>query len=119
MKKPWHIYDKTYMQNYYISYGVSKEDFVKQVKKYADYSENIDDLKGGKALVYTIKKNNVVWIWTEKKDLSCLVHELSHAVWYCFDMHGIKHTDDTDENYAYLLAMLLRDILKGKKKGDT
>lgn len=54
-------------------------------------------------------------IWVNKlpesiEDYSNLVHEIEHAVFYLLDSRGLKHTEDSDEAYAYLTSFLFCEI---------
>ena len=54
-------------------------------------------------------------LWLDKipvsvDDYGSLVHELSHAVFHILDDKGLKHTNESDEAYAYLIGYLYSEI---------
>jgi hypothetical protein len=110
---PIHVYDKTFMVNFYISYGVCEHIYQKAVKGILQCEPQVD-LKDGNMSIYDNKKNGsqIYWIWTKYKDVSCLVHECFHAIHFLLKDKGIKLSHDSDEIYAYMLQMLVKEVLK-------
>lgn len=119
--KPYHIYCETFMVNYYVSYGVPKEAYRKAVKKYLA-CQAPKDLSSGNMTIYHPADYHpadhlpIYWIWVEEKDLSCLVHEVFHAVYAVLDNKGVVLCDESEEVFAYQIEMLLRLILANEAK---
>lgn len=44
-------------------------------------------------------------------DVSNLVHEIEHATFFLFDRTGIKHSEDSDEAFAYYQSYLMREAM--------
>src|SRR3990167_8068537 len=44
-------------------------------------------------------------------DIANLIHEIEHAVYFITERVGIKHTDDSDELFAYYQEYLMREAL--------
>lgn len=56
---------------------------------------------------------NLIWLnkYPETvEDFGDLVHEIEHAVWYILDSRGLKHTEESDEAYAYLSGYIFCEI---------
>ena len=56
---------------------------------------------------------NLIWLckWPESVgEFGDLVHEIEHAVFYILDSRGLKHTEESDEAYAYLSSFLFCEI---------
>ncbi len=63
-------------------------------------------LRGGQVVMRLVPAKTKIGI-----DLSDLVHEISHAVFFVLDHVGVKITDDSDEVFAYYQAYVIREIL--------
>lgn len=113
-----HIYDEMFQANIYVSYGVSKDDFIKQIKKYLGLDYDKDKLRNGKmAVFFNDKGEEIVWIWTESKQVDILAHEASHATNYILSRAGIKLSDDSDEAFAYYIQYIINKVIdKNKNK---
>jgi len=93
-----------------------------------DLKESIADSDG----LYTFLKENIKennlgkFVWCEKSnhwciwlpkapktidEMACLVHEIEHCVFYLFQYLGMKHSDDSEEAYAYAQDYLFREIM--------
>lgn len=107
-----HIYDETFKQNYYILYGAPLKEYIKNVKKYTNFIiEDKENYHTGKCEVYLVKGVRIIFVWTMKRKIPILAHELSHAVYFTLRDRQIKISDDSEEVYAYLLERLLREVL--------
>ena len=56
---------------------------------------------------------NLIWLNKFPEtvgDYGDLVHEIEHAVWYILDSRGLKHTEESDEAYAYFFGFLFCEI---------
>lgn len=51
----------------------------------------------------------------DSKGISTLTHELFHASSFILEGAGIRHTNDTEEAYAYLLEYLVAEALDSLK----
>lgn len=110
---PLHIYDETYMTNYYVSFGVEEELFKKAFKRVIgrDLSEfGFKELNAGKCLLCENEQGTIIWIWTKERTISTLTHEVLHAVIFTL-VNRMKLTEETDEAYCYQTQMLMRRIL--------
>ena len=112
IKKPLHIYDEVFKHNYYVSYGVPKDYFLEQIQKYCPemYEGKGMTLYAGRCM--TVKK--LTWVWTLKKRIDILAHELVHAITHAL-YTKMPLRFETEETYAYLLEMLMRKILERSK----
>lgn len=110
--KPQHIFDKLTSSNVYISYGVKRELFESQVKKYIGVSENVEG-SYAKCILYKKLDSRIIWIWTSKKDVPALVHESVHAAQYIFELIGTPINDSTSEPFAYYVQWIVKEALKG------
>lgn len=110
--KPIHIYDEMFLKNFWVSYGVSREQMKQDFMAYSpDKKYKLDIEKAnGKTICFEGVNYQIIWIWTEKKNLSVLSHEIFHAVYMA--LKGLPLTDNTDEVYAYMTGFLMRKILK-------
>lgn len=109
--KPLHIYCKTFQQNYYIFYGVSKKELQKSLYKIFDIKENTEEYLDGRCFILEKKNNSIICIWTEKKRLPTLVHELVHAAIFMCQLRNIK-IDAEDEIVPYTVNMLLKEVIE-------
>jgi hypothetical protein len=111
MKKhiPMHIFVETFTENIYVSYGVSREVFIESVKEQLNIDQEVAKGINGKCVVFD---KPITWIWTDKKKVSILAHEVFHAVFYMLGSRGIILNNDTDEIFAYSIQSILRQILK-------
>jgi hypothetical protein len=64
-------------------------------------------LKGGQTIIRLKPQKTSLGI-----DIADLAHEIEHAVFFICDKIGIKHTDDSDEVFAYYQAFITREALK-------
>lgn len=96
------------------------EDFRKYIlKKYNMNPDSISEDCAGQAIeIYHVEKKDRRFLicmrtfdWTEA-DLSILTHECSHATYQILSHLGIKHTDESDEAYAYLHGYIFGVALK-------
>ena len=108
--KPLEIYDDHFNTQYFVSYGVSYKRFKEAfVKKFGE-AELIENVFG---LTARIKDDGgeVYWIWTERKDVAVLAHEIFHATCMAMDFVGLHLCPESDEAYAYNISMLMRKVL--------
>lgn len=59
-----------------------------------------------------INTSGPIYIWTEKKDLALLVHEIIHACGYVLKNVGVKADYDNDEPMAYLAGWIMKRVLE-------
>lgn len=69
-------------------------------------------LFGGQTIIRLKRQPKLSW----GVDISDLAHEIEHAVFMILDRIGVKHTNDSDEVFAYYQAHLLRECLKHFEK---
>jgi len=108
--QPIKIYEDMYELNFFVSYGVSYNEFRKQVKRLTnndigkddDIAMMIDFIKGGKKLY---------WIWTSKKNISMLMHEITHAIIKSLGDIGFTCNGSSDEAYAYMAEYICRKVV--------
>ncbi len=112
-KIPKHIYDEVYMTNYYVFYGWKAKDFKDWYKR--KYNEDLEyELLSGFCRVEPRNNCRIIFIWTNKKDISTLVHECLHATFFTLENRFVLSYEN-DEAYCYLLESLVRRISKGDK----
>ncbi len=107
-----HVYDKTFCQNYYICYGMSRKRFVEVLDKNGTTTRLSKNQLGCTVMDYKGR----MWVWTLRKNAPILAHELLHAVLFSMRDHGLTVSDSSDEVYTYTLEMLMRETLKWKAK---
>lgn len=110
---PLHIYDETYMTNYYVSYGVPEELFRQSFKRIirndlSDFGFKVST--NGECFCCDNDNGRIIWIWTKDRTISTLSHEIMHAVIFTLN-ERIKLSEETDEVYCYQTQMLMRRIL--------
>jgi len=69
-------------------------------------------LHGGQVIIRLKRENRLSW----GVDLSDLAHEIEHAAFFILNRIGVKHTNESDEVFAYYQAYLLRECLKNFEK---
>lgn len=122
MKKGFHIYCETYLENIYFCPGFTQS----ELKEFVDNQFEIDfqiDVSGkhGMATMVSSEACGGVIIWLEKgsltpKDISFLVHECLHAVNMILSHRGVVGSYDDDEVQAYLLGWVVKKCLESYKK---
>ena len=110
--KPQHIHDPIYQMDYYASYGTPIKVFTESYKRIVGENPQIGTGTSGYTAFLRIKGQRITWIWTKRKCVPFLVHEIVHAVAEHFDFIGMKLTNESDEAYAYYTQWLLEEILK-------
>lgn len=109
---PLHIFSEIYMVNFYISYGVPEQDFLEAWDFNLDGAERPSFLKCGYAAHIRRNREEIVWVWTRRKEVAVLAHEIMHAVYFTLtESIGMPLSDGNDEAYAYLMQMLMRKAL--------
>lgn len=63
-------------------------------------------LKGGQVVIRLRKEKTKIGI-----DVPTLSHEISHATYFILSRIGIKHTDESDEAFAYLNGYFMKKCL--------
>lgn len=63
-------------------------------------------LRGGQTIIRLPHQKTDIGI-----DLCDLSHEIAHAVYFICERVGVKHTDDSDEVFAYYQAYVMRKAL--------
>jgi len=91
-----------------------KEYFQDQVQiMFPDYTMN--NLRSGKCLYERGGGYNpVVWInncYNNTEFIGILAHELTHAIYWILEDRGIKHNDETEEVYCYMIQYCIEQIL--------
>lgn len=109
------INEKLFDWNYYIYYGVSQEFMIKDAEKKG--IKNIEylncNLVPGRCL---LTDSNLIIIWTLKKDIPILAHEIFHAVSMSLLTKGLSLTESSEETFCYLTQFLFEEILSYNKK---
>jgi len=109
--KALYLFEPFFKVHYYVMYGASKKDFIDEFKKNAfNGSLDMDDLDLALGYCYEVQseKGYQLWLWTEKKSLSTLSHEIRHAVDFCMLYKGA----DDMETSARMTEWLIEGILK-------
>lgn len=115
--KIYHIFDKVYRVNIYISYGHTKEQFIKDVKRIAHKDIELHAQATGHLHCFDVDDVTIYWIWTKKKEIPVLAHEILHCVGYVLGDRNVNWTDNNQEAYCYYMQFLFKEILKSDKKG--
>jgi hypothetical protein len=63
-------------------------------------------LRGGQVILRVLKEKTQIGI-----DLTILSHEIEHAIYFILSKCGVKHTEESDELYAYYQQYLMKYIL--------
>ena len=109
-----HVYDKVYMQNYYLIVDdhqllveFVEDQFNDEVEPYHDQvASTIDCSKG-------------IVIWMKEYDVPVLIHEIIHAVNMTFSNLDITMSFSEDEHYCYYVQMLTRELMEEYTKLST
>lgn len=112
--KPIHIYNKTYRHNYYVYYGVPLKEYLEHFEIQSGFPEEIglDATCGGRCSTISDEEYGfMTFIWTKEKDIPSLVHEIFHAVYETLNGRGIPLTESSEEAYAYLSEMIMREVV--------
>ena len=110
--KPQHIYCDTYGINYYISYGISREAYRDSVKRILK-CEPAKATASGCATVYERDDGNVIyWLWTKKKNISHLAHEIFHVIYFSLSDRGFRLSDESQEAFAYQIEFLMDKVCR-------
>lgn len=64
---------------------------------------------------FTVEETGYTLIWLSKfpesvGDYGSLIHEIEHCTFDILNSRGVKHSDDSDEAFAYLLGWLYEEI---------
>jgi len=64
---------------------------------------------------FSVEDDGYTLIWVRKLpesvgDYGSLIHEIEHCTFEILNSRGVKHSDDSDEAYAYLLGWLYEEI---------
>ena len=86
---------------------------------YEELKNSINEFNQGKFL-WSEKLNQwIIWLPRIPKtiqDMASLVHEIEHCVFYLFQYKGLKHSDDSEEAYAYMMEFLFQEIMTKVKE---
>lgn len=120
MRKPIFIYDEIFLENIWVSFGVSAEDYVKAVKKYLPKGtkpepdiEHLKKMSGSFTCFEKPDGDGLGWIWVKGKDHAALTHEVFHAAYTLLDAKGIQLCGASEELFAYYISMIIDKTLKG------
>lgn len=64
---------------------------------------------------FSVEADGYTLLWVKRlpesiSDYGSLIHEIEHCTFEILNSRGIKHTDDSDEAFAYLLGWLYEVI---------
>ncbi len=64
---------------------------------------------------FSVEDDGYTLLWLRRLpesigDYGSLIHEIEHCTFEILNSRGVKHTDDSDEAYAYLLCWLYEQI---------
>jgi len=116
-KKPRHfeIYIPIYHLTIYVRLGGTTQQAYNYASKKLDYSPPLQDDgsdASGKFLAVPGKNDLCLWFKELKPSISCVVHEIFHAVCYIYQVRGIwPLTESNEEAFAYLLGDITRKFL--------
>ena len=113
--KPIKIYEDLFGLNFFVSYGVPYSIVKKQVRKITSNDISDDDPGDGHMMGFKKDGDTLYWIWTRKKSIPLLVHEITHAVVSALNGIGMTCDESSDETYAYLAQYICDRVLKIKK----
>jgi hypothetical protein len=102
------VHDPVYTATYKIVYGAPFKQFASLVKHTCN--EILED-SSCDGLCFVSSKPNYIWVYTEERKLTILIHELHHAMFRVLDSRGIKLNRETEEVYAYYIEYLTNAIL--------
>jgi len=75
-----------------------------------DWKQHTEELRG----MYSQDGDyRLLWLpmWPKSvDDYGCMVHEIWHAVFHILQSRGLRHSEDSDEAYAYLAGYLFSEI---------
>lgn len=106
------IYNELYGANIFVSYGVSSNVFLSQLKKELDFDYVPNkDFTNGRCLEIEHDDNIIYWIWTNEKRIDWLAHEVFHVVNYILSARGLTLSDSSSEAYAYFTEFIFKKIM--------
>lgn len=88
---------------------------------YEYLKKNIKPYNGGKFVWCEDVNQWCIWlrrIPVSIDEIASLVHEIEHCVFYLFQYLGMKHSDDSEEAYAYANEYLFREIMTKSEESD-
>ena len=98
--------------------GSTREDILRKLKnlRYEVSEKEIDqiNMSGIGRCVMLENGGTILWIRdypNEAGSLSCITHEVFHAVYFLLGRVGIEISDDSDELVAYMQGYLVNKIL--------
>ena len=107
-----HIHEETFDENIWVCYGTPAKYFIKQIEKELSITLELKRFKDGKAFEVELKDGSILYvIWTKKKDVSILAHEVLHVVHWLLGAKGMSLSCDSEEAYCYLLQRIIRAVL--------
>lgn len=109
-----HIFCPIYQKNIYGSCGVTKETFIKNLKKQLNLELSVEEVPGnGIFLIAEYDDQEFGFVWSEDKDV-VLAHECLHAACWVLRSVGLPLTSESEEAYTYYQQFLMECIL-GRK----
>lgn len=106
------IRDKYFKQHLQIFYDCDIEEFYER-------TDNMDIYDWEKEWVFIWSlTSNLIWV-KNIRDTWCLVHELSHFLFYNFEKKNINPLDNMWEIFCYWIEYYLKEILKKLKYPGT
>ena len=104
------IEDPIFGGNFWFCLG-NKDKFKKFVEKKTKAKIELSEDSNGARY----EKNNIVFVWIEKKDFGVLIHELQHNCLRTLDGLGMKVSVESEEVYAYYIEYTFNKCLKAIK----
>lgn len=108
------IQDKMYNRSFDVYIGNREECSKKILKRYKltlNEDEQLFESDGCSLVLKSDDCNYHNIIWLSFIDIELLVHECFHAISAVLNAAGIKHTEETEETYAYYVGFLVREIM--------
>ena len=114
MKPIKEIFDPIYRQTYWYVCAPTHKQFRDIIWKAVKKEVSPKDGTLGQTLIIGNFNDGseVILIWTKKKQMDILIHEIFHAVVHALRRRGLPLSKKSGEAYSYLMEFLAREITK-------
>jgi hypothetical protein len=122
--KEWHFFDKVY--RIWVVVVISSPGEFKDFMDAACY-KHVDDIEEDLSSGYcvnlnasnTTNGNYATIVWLRRKEIGCLVHELSHLVMFILSDKGVPIAIENTEAFAYYQEYWFNEITRAWRKHPT
>jgi hypothetical protein len=105
--KPKKYYLDMFHMNVLYMYGWSKKAYTKYMKQHYRMDPDIHSANGFTMHLSVAGEQDVIVIWTDRRDVTILAHECVHGANMVLDAVGVHPSFKNDETQAYLVQLIL------------